>query len=104
MAKHKVQDASKLVRQPGLRELFTNSESISIVAQIINETILQDGAEILYLKYIEPKVRPYTAMHSIESIKMSLLVSQTSTFKFNENKRFHRSNMTRESSERRGAV
>ena len=75
MAKHKAQDASKLVRQPGLRELFTKSESINIVEQIINETILQDGAQILYVKYIEPKVRPYTAMHSIESIKMSLLVS-----------------------------
>lgn len=55
--------------------MFKATDSIHLVEQVISDTILQKGAEDLYDKYLAPKTRPYTAMHSLESIKKTLEVS-----------------------------
>ena len=37
------------------------SESIQIVQDILSETILKNGGDHLYNKYLQPKIRPYVA-------------------------------------------
>ena len=63
-----------------LHKMKGMSESINVVTEILNETILQRGADHLYSEYLAPKVRPYAAKHTcelairqIEVSKMSLL-------------------------------
>jgi len=49
-----------------LLEMRENSNSLSIVTKVIEETILQKAAEQLYNKYLIPKIRPYTAYQTME--------------------------------------
>jgi len=74
MAKKGPEPAAKLVQQPTLKALFAASESLLIAEMVLNETILEKAAQELYLKYLVPKVKPYTAMHALENVKKSLQV------------------------------
>ena len=42
------------------------ASSISVVSQVLEETVMQKAAEYLYNKYLQPKVMPYTAAQTIE--------------------------------------
>ena len=45
-----------------MREVAQLHNSLSIVGEIIDKTILEKGANHLYNKYIMPKILPYTAL------------------------------------------
>jgi hypothetical protein len=49
-----------------LQKMKGFSESIGVVKDILEDTILQLGAEHLYSEYLAPKVRPYVAKHTCE--------------------------------------
>jgi hypothetical protein len=76
MAKKGPDTAVKVVPQPTLKQLFAASDSLQVVERILDETILDKAAEVIYLKYLVPKVKPYTALHALESVNKSLQVGQ----------------------------
>ena len=43
----------------------SDMNSLEIVTKIIEETILQKGAEELYTKYLKPKIRPFAVQDMI---------------------------------------
>mmetsp|Transcript_43378 Transcript_43378/g.57426 ORF Transcript_43378/g.57426 Transcript_43378/m.57426 type:complete len:114 (+) Transcript_43378:99-440(+) len=44
-------------------------DSLAVVSKLIEDTILQKGAEHLYNKYLQPKIMPYVSMQTIELTK-----------------------------------
>ena len=51
-----VKDPSQLIEQ-----MRGYSESLYIVSDVLSETILKNGGDHLYNKYLQPKIRPYVA-------------------------------------------
>jgi len=43
-----------------------HANSLAIIGSILEETILQKGAEHLYNAYLMPKILPYTALQTIQ--------------------------------------
>ena len=41
----------------------------------MDETILEKCTQLIYEKYLEPKIRPYTALNALENISTSIGVS-----------------------------
>ena len=52
-------------------------DSFDVVAKIIEETILQKGAEHLYNKYLTPKIMPYTVQDTILLAKEQINVGSS---------------------------
>ena len=59
-------------KQPTLAEHFLASESLQVVSELIDETILTRGGMMIYERYLEPKMRPYTALNALENISTSI--------------------------------
>ena len=59
-----------------LAKMTDFQNSIGVVSQILEETILTKGAEHLYNMYLKPKVLPYAAYHTIALTKTQVSVSQ----------------------------
>lgn len=60
---------------PSISELASFQDSIGVITQLLEETILQRGAEFLYDRYLLPKVMPYTALQTIELTAQQVHVS-----------------------------
>lgn len=45
-----------------LAQAHVFSMSAAVVTKVLEETVLQKAAEHLYNKYLQPKIRPYTAL------------------------------------------
>lgn len=51
------------------------SGSLDAVLQILDKTVLQKCADVLYNKYLQPKILPYTALQTIELTQCQVHVS-----------------------------
>ena len=73
-----VQEAAIDPLEAFLKEAKGNSDSLRVITYILNETVLQKAAEHLYNQYLAPKVRPYTALQTMElavtQVSVSLLL------------------------------
>lgn len=63
---------ARQVIQPTLKQHFSASESLAVAEWILSDHILEAASQQLYLKYLIPKVKPYTALHALESVKKQL--------------------------------